>query len=222
MRWIFFTLLIANLAFFSWYTFFEQDAESSFVAVAQNKGAGAVRIKLLTEMTEADIKTLEKRSDNNKCDVYGPFFSLSDSQSFLALLRAAGFVGRVEREDVNLKPYFWAYLSPQKTLQKARILVNRLRDEKVNAELIEEGLHMNGISLGDFETKALIDSLRRQLSQLGMLVNYERKSRDYKRFWVLLDPGSEEKISARLRDKLIFKYPDIFHQQKDCKAVASS
>lgn len=221
MRWIFYALVVANLAFLGWYTLVEQGAESSYVADAVSVDDGVARIRLLTEIGEGVDVELERRSGTEKCDVYGPFFSDSESESFLSLVIKAGFSGRAEQENVKLKPYYWAYVSPQSSSRKAHALVNRLRGEQVNAELIGEGRLRKGVSLGNFESEESIDVLQRRLSKFDILLKHERKSRDYKQFWVFLNPKSDAQMSAKLRDKLIAKHPDIFHQQKVCKAVAS-
>ncbi|MEH6359039.1 MAG: hypothetical protein V7745_08630 [Pseudomonadales bacterium] len=221
MRWIFYALLVANVAFFGWYTIVEQGAESFDVADAASVEDGVARIRLLTEIGEDVDVGLERRSGTEKCDVYGPFFSNSDGKSFLSMVKRGGFSGRVERENVELKPYYWAYISPQSSSRKAHALVNRLRGEQVNAEFIGEGRFRKGVSLGNFESQELISALQRRLAKFDILINFERKSRDYKQFWVLLNPKSESRMPAELRDKLIARYPDIFHQEKVCKPVAS-
>lgn len=221
MRWIFYALLVANLVFFGWYVVGEQGVESASIADTVNVEDGIARLRLLTEAGEGADVELEERPGMERCDVYGPFFSDSDSKSFLSLVKKAGFSGRAERENVKLKPYYWAYVSPQSSSRKAHSLVNRLRGEQVNAEFISEGRLRKGVSLGNFESEELIDMLQRRLAKLDILVKFERKSRDYQQFWVLLNPKSESQMAAELRDKLITKYPDIFHQEKVCKPVAS-
>lgn len=136
-------------------------------------------------------------------------------------VKRAGIKGRQEGELVQLKPYFSLYVEPLATVEMAKILVNRLRGYQLNAELITDGRLRNGVSLGDFESKSDISRLQSKLSAHEISVKIVEKSRDYERFWVYFGSGSEALLSGKLRDDLIARFPDIFHQQKSCKPVAS-
>jgi len=222
MRRVFYALLVINLFFFGWHQIFEGNDGSAVDADVAGLAVGMVApIRLLTEIAQNAEDELEKRTGAEKCDVYGPFFSASESGAFLRLVRKAALKGRQEEEMVRLKPYYWLYILPSASSRKAQDLVNRLRGAQVSAEIIKEGRLKNGVSLGNFETKEIIEALRKRLSKIDVVIKSEQKSRDYRQFWVLLDPGSEKRIDEKLRDKLISSYPDIFHQQKVCKAIAS-
>lgn len=221
MRWICYVLIIVNLLFFGWHNFIGRDVDplpSSEVMVVDGNVA---RIRLLTEVGEGGDTELEKRQKSKKCDVYGPFFSAPDSAAFLAVVKKAGLIGWKEKDEVRLKPYYWAYVPPQSSSRKAYALVNRLRGDQLNAEYIDEGRLRKGISLGNFESMESIESLQGRLAKIEVIVKFERKSRDYKQFWVLLNPGSEAEMSVELRDDLIAHFPNVFHQEKVCKPVAS-
>lgn len=220
MRWVFYGLLVINLLFFVWQQFAgRNELEGEQVNVA---GASEVApIRLLTELDEEGEVELEKKSAARKCDVYGPFFSAVDSRGFLRAVQKKGVQGRQEQEQVRLKPYFWVYVAPLSSRQKAQAMVNRLRGYQLNAELISDGRYRNGIALGHAETKQEIERLQQRLAGQDIVLKSVEKSRDYKQFWVVLDPGSEARIKGDLQDRLISDYPDIFHQQKVCKPVAS-
>lgn len=221
MRRVFYALLMVNLMFFGWHQFTKQVGDTVEASAEVPPASGVAPIRLLTEIGDDAEIELGKRTEAEKCDVYGPFFLASESKAFLTVVKKAGVKGRQEQELVKLKPYFWVYVLPQASARKAQGLVNRLRGYQVDAELIGEGRLRNGVSLGDFESKDMVDQLQQRLSKLNVLLEMKQKSRDYRQFWVLLDPGSEARIGVELRDGLIADYPGIFHQQKICKPIAS-
>jgi len=217
MRWVFYALLIVNVAFFSWQQFVDRDGLiNEGGAIAYSEGVRSIR--LLSEMGEIE---LEQRSDADKCDVYGPFFSSVESKTFLRSVKKAGIKGYQQEELVQLKPYFNLYVEPLASVKMAQALVNRLRGYQLDAELIAEGRLRKGVSLGDFESMDDISRLQKKLSANKITVKAVEKSRNYRRFWVYLSPGSELRLVGRLQDNLIARFPDIFHQQKNCKPVAS-
>lgn len=220
MRWVFYGLLIINVVFFAWQQFAGHEGGVGGVEV-QAQSSDVAPIRLLSELGEQAEIELVRRSGTDKCDVYGPFFSSMESKSFLRAVKRAGIKGWQEGELVQLKPYFSLYVEPLATVEMAQILVNRLRGYQLNAELITEGRLRNGVSLGDFESRSDISRLQNKLSAHEISVKVVEKSRDYERFWVYFGPSSEALLSGKLRDDLIARFPDIFHQQKNCKPVAS-
>lgn len=220
MRWVFYGLLFINVIFFAWQTFTAHDELGAGEAEG-TRAAEVVPIRLLTEMGEEEEIQLEKRLALGKCDVYGPFFAAADSRGFLKAVKKTGINGREESEQIRLKPYYWVYLSPSSSIQDAQAMVNRLRGYQLNAELISDGPYRNGVALGTAETRDEIDRLQQRLAGLGVVLESIEKSRDYKQFWVVLDPGSEARIKGELHQRLINEYPGVFHQQKVCKPVAS-
>jgi len=217
MRWVFYGLLVINVVFFTWQQFAGREDGAEVVAPSSD----VAPIRLLSELGNQAGIELDQRSGTDKCDVYGPFFSSVESKSFLRSAKRAGIKGLQKNELVQLKPYFSLYVEPLASVKMAQNLVNRLRGYQLNAELIAEGRLRNGVNLGDFESKADISQLQRKLSVHEINVKIVEKSRDYRQFWVYLNPGSEALLAGKLQADLIERFPDIFHQQKNCKPVAS-
>ena len=203
MRWIFYSLLIINMAFFGWHQLRTDDAVPA--NKASQAEAGVLSIRLLSEA----------------CDIYGPFFSSEEGLGFLNAVKDAGLQARQEQEKIKLKPYFWLYIEPLSSEAKAQEVVNRLRGDQLNAEIIFEGRLKNGISIGNVDSAEDVERLRQRLSVFNLEVREQQKSRDYQQFWVVLDPSSEGQLPGEIQDRLIQDYPEIFHRQKVCKAVAS-
>jgi len=220
MRWVFYTLLIINAVFFGWQQFKNDDSTVSASGASQVVD-GVEPIRLLSELGEGLSGQLEQRADAEKCDVYGPFFSAIDNRMVLAVVKKAGIRGRQEQEQVNLKPYYWLYVAPLSSARKAQAVINRLRGHQLKADIISDGRLKNGVSLGNFESEDEIERLKQRLEDLDLTLKTREKSRDYRQFWVLLNPGSEVRLKGELQDRLINDFPDIFHQQKVCKPVAS-
>jgi hypothetical protein len=220
MRWVFCALLVVNVAFFSWQQFVDRDElVGGDGMIGHSESVRSIR--LLSELGEQEEVELERRSDADKCDVYGPFFSSVESRSFLRSVKKAGIKGYQQEELVQLKPYFSLYVEPLASVKMAQALVNRLRGYQLNAEIIYEGRLRKGVSLGDFESMNDISRLQKKLSANKISVKTVEKSRDYRQFWVNLSPGSESRLVGQLQDDLIARFPDIFHQQKNCKPIAS-
>lgn len=219
MRWVCYGLIIINVAFFVWQALVDDESRApSAEEVIPAEGAS---IRLLNELGDQTDIQLEVRADAQTCDVYGPFFSDLDAKTFLRAVRAFDVIGVEVEEQVKLKPYYRLYIKVQGVHQKAQALINRLRGYQLNAELVSEGDLRWSISLGDFESKDEIARLRKKLLIHGIEVEVLEKSRDYQQFWVYLNPGSAAYLTGSLQEELIEKFPDIFHQQKNCKPVAS-
>jgi len=220
MRWVFCGLLVINAVFFGWQQFTGRDGRVDGAEMAA-RSSGVEPIRLLSELGEDAEIELAQRTGTDKCDVYGPFFSSVESKSFLRSAKRAGIKGLQKGELIQLKPYYSLYVEPLASVKMAQSLVNRLRGYQLNAELITEGRLRNGVSLGNFESKGEVSQLQRKLSVHEINVKIVGKSRDYRQFWVYLNPGSEALLAGKLQDDLIVRFPDIFHQQKNCKPVAS-
>jgi len=218
MRWIFYALLVINALFLGWQQVKNDDSAPS--GDASNVDGSVGPIMLLSELGDDSPVYLEQRADTEKCDVYGPFFSSMGSRKFLQMVKKTGIKGRQEQEQINLKPYYWLYVAPLSSLQKAQTVVNRLRGYQLNAEIITDGRLKNGVSLGNLESKQEVEQIQRRLSVMDLALKIQEKSRDYRQFWVLLNPGSEALLKGELQDRLITNFPEIFHQQKVCKPVA--
>lgn len=219
MRWIFYSLLIINMAFFGWHQLRIDDAVPA--SKASQAEAGVLSIRLLSEVGEDAEVGLTDRPETRKCDIYGPFFSSEEGLGFLNAVKGAGLQAWQEQEKIKLKPYFWLYIEPFSSEAKAQEVVNRLRGDQLNAEIIFEGRLKNGISIGNVDSAEDVERLRQRLSVFNLEVREQQKSRDYQQFWVVLDPSSEGQLPGEVQDRLIQDYPEIFHRQKVCKAVAS-
>jgi len=218
MRWVFYALLVINAVFLGWQQFKSDGSAPSGIASEVDGSVGSIR--LLSELGDNSSVYLGQRKDTAKCDVYGPFFSSTDSRKFLQMVKKTGIKGRQEQEQINLKPYYWLYVAPLSSLKKAEMVVNRLRGYQLNAEIITGGRLKNGVSLGNLESKRKVEQLQGRLSGMDLTLKTQEKSRDYRQFWVLLNPGSEALLKGGLQDRLIANFPEIFHQQKVCKPVA--
>ena len=220
MRWVCYGLIIINVAFFAWQALLVND-ESLMRGAKEVLPEGVASIRLLNELGDQADMQLEVRADAQACDVYGPFFSDLEAKAFLRAVNAFDLIGVAVEEQVRLKPYYRLYIKAQGERQKALALINRLRGYQLNAELFSEGDLRWSISLGDFETADEVARLRKKLLIHGIEVEVLEKSRDYQQFWVYLNPGSAAHLIGSLQEELIEKFPDIFHQQKNCKPVAS-
>jgi len=218
MRWVFYSLLVVNAVFLGWQQIKNDGSGASVVGSSVDDSVES--IKLLSELGGDSSVYLEYRKEAEKCDVYGPFFSSDDSRKFLQLVKKVGIKGRREQEQINIKPYYWLYVAPLSSLKKAKTVVNRLRGYQLTAEIISGGRLNNGVSLGNFESRQEIERLQQRLSILKLELKKQEKSRDYSKFWVLLNPGSESLLKGEIQDRLIADFPEIFHQQKVCKPVA--
>ena len=178
MRYIVVTLLIVNLAYFSWHLYFPSIALPADSAISRpllNQG-----LVLLSEFNEQapEIGVVEA-APSKLCYLVGDFNSIDEANNFINHVEIRGYLAELNPEGENSPPQYRAYLSPATNRELATITLDRLRGQlaaqslQVETYLITRGSLENAVALGVYSEMAETVRISSQLAGLGYNVKVE-------------------------------------------------
>lgn len=178
MRYIVVTLLIVNLAYFSWHLYFPTialPADSTISRPLLNQG-----LVLLSEFNEqaAEIGVVEA-APSKLCYLVGDFNSIDEADNFIDHVEIRGYLAELNPEGENSPPQYRAYLPPATNRELATITLDRLRGQladqnlQVETYLITRGSLENAVALGVYSEIAETLRISSQLAGLGYNVEVE-------------------------------------------------
>lgn len=248
MRWIFFTLILANLLTFAWGLVATSNEVPGYQrpATLKNPYQSFPEIELLSERDNRGIElgssTVERvarpepvpsslvepvdapgRELNGRalCEIVGPFDTTETAADFVQRLAAIEVQGALKDLDLPAGPGYWVYLEPVATRREALRLLSELQAKRIDSYVIPKGDLANGISLGMFSKKSLADAREKEMLELGLTPKVEQIERSYREIWVMLAPGEEAKMSDLTWNRLMEGAKSMERRQNYCLDVAS-
>ncbi|MEE8481741.1 MAG: SPOR domain-containing protein [Acidiferrobacterales bacterium] len=203
IRWLLATLVLANVAFFMWGSWYK-DASRSQQPVQRTTinpqkmrliSEPAVKAKLRIRRPQSAAKTLQPV--RRICHSVGAFKSNRTAMRAGTRLKKAGLEYSLRTTEVKESRY-QIYLPPLKSHKRAQAMRKKLsrlgfRD---NALMPDRGLR-NAISVGIFTVKANAVQRRKELRKKGIRVLQRRLVSKSRRFW--LDVPTDETKHALLK-----------------------
>jgi hypothetical protein len=161
----------------------------------------------------------EKSSHSGGCYTLGPFRDLDTLRSLTREIKsyvvAADFRGREEKE----QPLYWVYIKPEKNIEKAMEVGERLKANKIkDFYIIREGEKNNGISLGYFRNKDRAFRLAKKATKLGFAVQADPVFKTYTVYWLDYELAEGVSIPEAIFDKYIRsgKTDEVSRLGRDC------
>lgn len=222
MRYIFITLLLANIAFFVWSQRLTPQAKNNFKAVDQ----GVNKLQLISEVEPNKTNNNSQPGlDNNNlnlnadvqqlCYSAGPFDVEANVHAAQETLDQVVLKSNIRKITTTQEAGYWVYLpalaSRSEALKKGRDLAAAfVKDYYV----VTSGDNENSISLGLYREPYNADNRIAELSTKGFKVNKEIRIEQWPEFW--LDFSISETQINRL-PSLKEAYPDISQNEVICK-----
>lgn len=190
MRILFLVLVLTNLAFAAWHTWF-----SGPELPTRPIRSGAPSIELFAEATtvaapqdavavQADT-TAEAANELRGCLSVGPFPNRVDVSDAVAALTASGFVTNQRIADGEVWLGYWVYLDAIDTQAAAAAIVEQLGAAGIGeAYVIADGNSGNLISLGVFSEQARAQQRFSEVEALGLSPVVANRSQPGEVFWL--------------------------------------
>jgi hypothetical protein len=244
MRWIFFSLLAANIVLLGWLLLFQADSVHTIPRqdapdVAHSREGGP-SIRLLRDVNQAELggtastapqarpkaeavqaQTHELPPAQQMCTFVGPFEAMPEAEALVERLQAMDVEGEVVKVDIPAGPGYWVHLPP---LDSRRAALRRLADLQalgVDSYIIPRGELMNGISLGMFSKEPLAKARMAELRDMGIDARLNVIDRSYQEIWVSVPAQSAQYLSDQAWQRLLQSKKNAERKQNSCLAVAS-
>lgn len=220
MRWIFFSLVLANLALLGYFTL--QPNETPVPTGPQKVHEQGKKLILLSEAADPQVMMQETQvvaSESAGCYQLGPFMSLGAYNQAQARAAALGLEFREvfkARQNTTKPLEYWVHVPSRPTQAEARKLLAELKQRKVDSFLITKGDMANAISLGLFRNKASAERISQLVKDLGIPVAIKVKNDVEGQRWLRLFGGAG--IGEGLRERVMGASEGVRWSSVDCQS----
>lgn len=224
MRWIFLSLLMANLAVFGWYGYqysMSEPVKETPPPINETLTEGK-RLMLLSERKQAQStsSTQPRIEPIRRCDVVGPYRDNIDARHMNARVQSVGLTGHIlNLNKAGTSAQYWVYLEPRPSRAAALKTLKSLQKRKIDSFVITKGELANGISLGVFRSKVSADKLEARMKKLGLDVKAKTANSKEREYWVELEEGSD--LHPTLRKRLIGEDKNVAWKYVQCSKKAN-
>jgi hypothetical protein len=191
VRFVFFALLFANLAYFAWAHWIDAPrpapVNEAIAHLPQLKMAGEAPP---AEQTPAHGTQKTALGDATSCLSVGPFVDLAGSAQATALLKAKGFDPRQRAEQGQVVSGYWVYvggLVSQAEADRALVALERdgIKDARVMPETASAGRRL---SLGLYSERSRAERRAQAVRQAGLSAEIAERKLPGTLYWVDLTP----------------------------------
>ena len=226
MRFIFFLLLLANIALLIWrFTIGLPDRSSaqSHGVSAQSAILQGKSLRLVGEPEDLKFEVSQAGVSRSAplCKMVGPFEQEQQAENFIERLAVLDVHARVHAMEVSAGPGYWVHFPAEPNRDKARRQLAELQSRGVDSYIIPKGELENGISVGVFSQRGSAQAKLAQLQAMGYKPKVLTIDRSHRELWVLLKEGDEQKIGESTWNTLIHKSFSLQEQENVCLDVAS-
>jgi len=228
MRWIFMSLLAANLVLAGWYWWGGAD-EISVLPLVNTRGAAA-GIDLLSEVAPRDrggvaerrlrVPSEDAQDGGALCSMVGPFKAMLPAEYFVEHLQALEVGSSVERLEVSSGAGYWVYQQPRASKKEALRRLHELQTAGLDSYVIPKGELENGVSFGFFSDRRGAEARLAEVQGLGYQVLLKEVARSYEEIWVVLVAPESAKIGDELWLTLLNREAGLEMRQNFCPGVA--
>ncbi|MFO1367508.1 MAG: SPOR domain-containing protein [Marinagarivorans sp.] len=242
MRWIFFSLLAANLGIFLWW----QTAKppTSPAAHKYSTPAGVGSVVLLSEADKqatgtpatpavapaptsvaepppgADSAHTQDVS-HAQCVLVGPFETSELVQQALDKLRAKEIKAHLFEMELAVSGGFQVYLDGFENRVQAKKRLDELQAGGIDSFIVPKGEFINTIALGSFDQEAAAKGQQEKLAAAGISSKIRESKRPILELWVAMPPDLGDKLPDPLRQMLGVGEKKKEERQILCSTIAS-
>lgn len=225
MRWIFISLVLANVGYFLLWWLPEPAQEAKPVASVVSTEEGIGKLELLAEMDEKPVERLALSVGDDSgealCTLVGPFSELVVAENTIENLQALEISLSLQNIEVPEGSSYWVYLPPEESRKTALRKLRELQAKGIDSYVIPKGDLANGISFGMFSRKVLADRRLEDMKSQGYGAKLHEVKRSHSEVWVMLDAGESEKVSEDFWQTLAEREESLERRENFCLGVAS-
>lgn len=222
MRWVFYALLIINLAYGGWKLTFwmMQPAASATPAVVQEQLPQApltLQVVAASLPLTAAVPATPVSASNALCTSLGPWQDAAAANQAKADLGALAAGANVASVSVQKQGLNWVYLPSFATRDEALAVLKQLQGQGVDSFITADGASQNAISLGFFGSHDSALGLQQRMQQAGFNAQVRETAHDITEYWLYLAAVKEGALAAWLD-----QHKDVTLGKVACPAAASS
>lgn len=240
MRWIFFSLLAANLGIFIWWQTARPPASLPAHQYTTPAGVGSVVL-----LSEADKQTSSAAApppevvtepaapvvtpdapptvdtSHAQCVLVGPFENHELVQQALEKLRAKEINAHLFEMELAVSSGFQVYLDGFENRTQAKKRLDELQVVGIDSFIVPKGEFINTIALGSFDQEAAAKSQQDKLAAAGISSKIRESKRPVMELWVAMPPQVGDKLPEPLRQVLGVGEKKKEERQILCSTIAS-
>lgn len=226
MRWIFWFLLLCNLAVLVWRLVADPGAASGLAAPAVPLPAEVAKLRLVSEIPPSELRRNPAPQsvapvERSLCYMAGAFKDAAEAQQFIDRLAALDIRAFEHAVDLTSGEGYWVFLDPLANRDAARRRLVELQARGVDSYIIPKGELENGISLGVFTSLDRANARLEEMKSIGLDVKMQPIERSYRELWVMLGEGEQQKLGEAAWLALLQENPSLQQRQNFCADVAS-
>lgn len=213
MRISFVLLLVANIAYFAWHSYFQSGNRG---AAPQNKALAASlpQLELLGEergIVPGNARDVRKQEGITAGGglILGGFYEEKLAGQLRQRLLGVGVNGHIVQYQMEAEQEYWVYMPPLSSRAATLRLLKELQARKLDGFLITQGELSNGISLGIFQHENSAQAMFERLQQGGYQAKVKKISRQRPVYWFKVSASSERLIDETMLQALQNDFPGL-------------
>ena len=249
MRWIFFTLVLLNGAYFGW-EFWQQSHHVPVQGADTSTPLPPVEGKELELLTErlpspgssvppptiapekpaspAPVSDTSSASGTSQqkaeqlCSSVGPFNEEGKPGQLVEELAAAGVYSVLDSKVTEQETQYWVILPPAGDRHQALQTLKELQARKIDSYLISSGDMKNSISLGLFTREALAKGVQEKIREAGYPAEIRLKERSETEYWVRIRPGQPLENAKKVLNSYVAGDSGVKISNSPCEMFAQT
>jgi len=234
LRFIFFSLLILNIALAIWVFLVPKGPEPTAPIPVAGDSVQNMRTKQQQPAAAApepmqnpseDTPAVVEESpqvDENLCALVGPYTNLAQADILVEKLAGLEVSAVLNTVAVPVKKNYWVYLPPMETKADSFKKLAELQAQEIDSFIIRNGELANGISLGLFNERDRAETSKQKFLDLGYPVAIHEDIRTAEQYWVIAKARDAVTVSQDTWSQLLEASDEVSYQQNYCPDVASS
>lgn len=225
MRYIFITLLLANIGYFGYAILLKSPPSPPVTATSPNR-ADTIFMLSENDSTTANNAVLNTIINNpvqqgdpsaQKCLAMGPFGDLFSGQALVRQLQAQGVFTELRAFDqATGENDYRVLIPPVDSLQDAFRKLRELKSSKIDSYVITRGQNALGISLGVFADTDAASKLQAKREKEGYEVKIVQMPRFNREYWIFSTKARDITISAQLWQSLVSEHGGLQRKPMPC------
>lgn len=226
MRYVFFSLLLANIGFFAWQQFREPNEtdhgapesrrlESENTVYLLSERGDDAREEELSQMVNQPLVKLD--SDQPGCLAAGPFEDMFVGQDVVEQLASLDLDPDLRAVDRTTDDSdYRVMIPPASSLQNAFRKLRELKAREIDSYVITRGPDALGISLGVFSTREGAESLAETRRKSGYQVEISEIQRLDREYWIFSSSEPDLEVPSAVWRSVKESHPDLELKRMAC------
>lgn len=219
VRWVFCSLVVANVVYLGWQIVMGNLVSAGPVPRAPAMEAGTP-LQLLSEAPQAPLaERATSTVSHGLCLVLGPWPDSDDAQRARVQLAAAGMSATVRAVSVRKDHLNWVYLPAYRSRDRALAVLGELQSRGVDSFVVKEGEDANAISLGYFSNADSAEGLRVKMRNAGYPAFVRETAKPVTEYWLYLPDAA---AGAAALDDFLVGNPEVEQDRAACAEPAAN